>query len=1112
MPSSPIPDVSAPAIDFFTRAEELYDQGEFETAITCYRRGLEKDPGNIVAINNLAMVFIEKERYEDARNELERAIAGGANDAEILSNLGYVLRKLGKDRDAAEVYDKYLQMNPGAEDAEPIRNWIAKVRSQAEEAETPAPAPEPAPETPAPEPEEAPEPVIAQPVDAPPPLASASEPAPPAPPQEPSSGPSEQELDFLEQADLAYEEERFEDAIALYDKALEVNVDSIPALSGRGRAQAKAGLLEEGLATLREAAQLNPDDPDNWYVIGFILRTLERDREAADAYEKFLALAPDAGNAGKIRGWINEVNEREAQSSAPADPEPAPQPEPAAPAETSGSEEPAWAQSLEGNAEEPEEEAHAPAPPEQAPEAKAPSFAVGSAEVNKPAGEETLESKLERVQMLLREGDTATALTTAQEIVGQNPNLTSAKILIARCFGQRGEFNKALAILKNVVANEDNDEALFFLGRCHQELGNTREAKRAFEQCKEITNDPELKDRLDELIGRSGGDKGICSTCGNTVPVQELETVDGQQQCTQCRSNREQSMRAAGPAVAASVAAEKSAPKARPRVKRRRRGGLLLPILMIILFSPAAILVGGIAGFSFALSDFITEAQSVYEVYAEAENPTPKTGGGIARIPKTDPQTSGDTGTTDPSGGDTTPPSALEQFVIDSPPLTELVVGSEYTHKIHASGAPGENISYGVAFSRTPATPHQFDQARGVLTWKPTPQDMAAGPITITFTAESGGSKALEQKCQVTFRAPVTSRLLGPVAPVLPGESVCLSAGQVGGDERADVVVARGAYHEGELILYLASERGLSEAARMKLPGRPIAVGIGNFGIDGAQIMVVDYWNAEAFFVRYDGELVRTAESLAFPDRPTLAAIGNPDGEGPLGLAVVCPAVRSLLVYDALAGTKIALFKRLDLPMETAWKDLHIADLYKESPDGIYREIALVRLGTRQPNLFVTGVEEGSSWTKLSVGTGVVQASASGDVVGKPQPALEDIAIVTGARDSVLHAFPGQAKGETSLSRRTPLPTDNFVLAMQAADLDGNGTKDMVFLFRDQVLYRLRSLQGEAMRLGTVTVEGKTAPPLRVSAVADVTGDRIDDVIYIERGGALRLVTSPSAE
>src|SRR3989339_1021841 len=90
-PNLPLPPPTASANELFAAAEKYADQKQFDAAITAYRRVLDQEPGNVVAMNNLALVYIEKGRLEEARTEFERALQVGKEDPEILSNLGYVL-------------------------------------------------------------------------------------------------------------------------------------------------------------------------------------------------------------------------------------------------------------------------------------------------------------------------------------------------------------------------------------------------------------------------------------------------------------------------------------------------------------------------------------------------------------------------------------------------------------------------------------------------------------------------------------------------------------------------------------------------------------------------------------------------------------------------------------------------------------------------------------------------------------------------------------------------------------------------------------------------------------------------------------------------------------
>src|SRR4029079_15433972 len=58
---------------------------------------------------------------------------------------------------------------------------------------------------------------------------------------------------------------------------------------------------------LRRAAQLDPDEPDYVFNLGQAAPRSERYKEAADAYERFLLIAPrtDSERRDRIRGLID---------------------------------------------------------------------------------------------------------------------------------------------------------------------------------------------------------------------------------------------------------------------------------------------------------------------------------------------------------------------------------------------------------------------------------------------------------------------------------------------------------------------------------------------------------------------------------------------------------------------------------------------------------------------------------------------------------------------------------------------------------------------------------------------------------------------------------------
>src|SRR5258706_3642034 len=65
--------------------------------------------------------------------------------------------------------------------------------------------------------------------------------------------------------------------------------------------------LDGAIRGLRRAVNISPDDPDYIFNLGQAAARTERYKEAADAYERFLAIAPktDADRRARIRGLID---------------------------------------------------------------------------------------------------------------------------------------------------------------------------------------------------------------------------------------------------------------------------------------------------------------------------------------------------------------------------------------------------------------------------------------------------------------------------------------------------------------------------------------------------------------------------------------------------------------------------------------------------------------------------------------------------------------------------------------------------------------------------------------------------------------------------------------
>ena len=86
--------------------------------------------------------------------------------------------------------------------------------------------------------------------------------------------------------------QRFDEALAAYDRILAAQPDNFEALYNRGVILSQQQQFEEALVALDRALALQPGAAATWYNRGVVLVGLERHREALDSYDRALALDP----------------------------------------------------------------------------------------------------------------------------------------------------------------------------------------------------------------------------------------------------------------------------------------------------------------------------------------------------------------------------------------------------------------------------------------------------------------------------------------------------------------------------------------------------------------------------------------------------------------------------------------------------------------------------------------------------------------------------------------------------------------------------------------------------------------------------------------------------
>jgi tetratricopeptide (TPR) repeat protein len=98
--------------------------------------------------------------------------------------------------------------------------------------------------------------------------------------------------------------QRFDEAVASYDKAIALTPDYAEAFCNRGGALQELKRFDEALASYNKAIALRPDSAEAFCNRGLALQELKRFDEALASYDKAIALTPDYAEAFYSRGAV----------------------------------------------------------------------------------------------------------------------------------------------------------------------------------------------------------------------------------------------------------------------------------------------------------------------------------------------------------------------------------------------------------------------------------------------------------------------------------------------------------------------------------------------------------------------------------------------------------------------------------------------------------------------------------------------------------------------------------------------------------------------------------------------------------------------------------------
>jgi superkiller protein 3 len=100
--------------------------------------------------------------------------------------------------------------------------------------------------------------------------------------------------------------ERYEEAIACYDKAIEIEPDYYSDWRNKGDAFFYLKRYEDAVACYDKAIEIQPDDDYAWGHKGAALGNLKRHEEAIACYDKAIEMQPDDDYAWNSKGYLLE--------------------------------------------------------------------------------------------------------------------------------------------------------------------------------------------------------------------------------------------------------------------------------------------------------------------------------------------------------------------------------------------------------------------------------------------------------------------------------------------------------------------------------------------------------------------------------------------------------------------------------------------------------------------------------------------------------------------------------------------------------------------------------------------------------------------------------------
>jgi tetratricopeptide (TPR) repeat protein len=118
------------AMKHFQLAVTAYNQNDFQTAISEYKKTLEYQPNEPELYHNLTLAYFQAGQMEAAIESGLKALQINSRDTEMHYYLGLAYEKNANDESALAEYKKYMQIAPNGEFANEVNPKIAMLEEK----------------------------------------------------------------------------------------------------------------------------------------------------------------------------------------------------------------------------------------------------------------------------------------------------------------------------------------------------------------------------------------------------------------------------------------------------------------------------------------------------------------------------------------------------------------------------------------------------------------------------------------------------------------------------------------------------------------------------------------------------------------------------------------------------------------------------------------------------------------------------------------------------------------------------------------------------------------------------------------------------------------------